>query len=61
MTKKEETKPTLCYSYEVTMVIQIFAETEESAKDKLDSDGGFVSRRSIVLKDTVPLYSGEEI
>ena len=61
MTKKEETKPTLCYSYEVTMVVQVFAEDEEAAKIKLNSDGGHVSRRSIVLRDAVTLYSGEEL
>ena len=57
---KEKTKPTTCYSYEVTMVVQIMAENEEAAKEKLDKDGGFVSSRIVVLKDAVPLYSGEE-
>jgi hypothetical protein len=61
MTKKEEeAKQTNCYSYEVVMVVQIFAEDEDSARTKLDSEGGFVSKRSIKLKDAVPLYSGEE-
>ena len=55
-----EKKPTVCYSYEVTMVVQIFAEDEESAKEKLDKDGGFVSKRDVVLKDAITLYSGEE-
>jgi hypothetical protein len=61
MTKKEEeAKQTMCYSFEVAMVVQIFAEDEASAKTKLDSEGGFVSKRSITLKDAVPLYSGEK-
>ena len=55
-----EKKPTVCYSYEVTMVVQVFAEDEESAKEKLDKDGGFVSKRDVVLKDAITLYSGEE-
>ena len=55
-----EKKPTICYSYEVTMVVQIMAENEESAKEKLDKDGGFVSKRDVVLKDAITLYSGEE-
>jgi hypothetical protein len=57
---EEKEKPTICYSYEVTMVVQIMAESEEAAKEKLDKDGGFVSKRAVVLKDAVPLYSGEE-
>ena len=55
-----EKKPTICYSYEVTMVVQIMAENEESAKEKLDKDGGFVSTRDVILKDAITLYSGEE-
>jgi hypothetical protein len=43
------------------MVVQVFAEDEEAAKIKLNSDGGHVSRRSIVLRDAVTLYSGEEL
>ena len=61
MSKTEtEQKPTSCYSYEVTMVVQIMAEDEEAAKEKLDKDGGFVSNRTVILKDAVALYSGEE-
>ena len=54
------TNPTSCYSYEVTMVVQIMAENEEAAKEKLDKDGGFVSSRKVELKDAIALYSGEE-
>jgi len=54
----EEKKATVCYSYEVKMVVQIFAENEEAAKEKLDKDGGFVSNREVALKDAVTLYSG---
>lgn len=52
--------PTSCYSYQVTMVVQVMAENEEAAKEKLDKDGGFVSSRNVELKDAVALYSGEE-
>lgn len=57
---ESEKKQTVCYSYEVTMIVQIFAEDEEAAKEKLDKDGGFVSNRSVVLRDAVTLYSGED-
>lgn len=60
MSKEDKkTKPTVCYSYEITMVVQVFAEDEEAAKDKLDKEGGFVSSRLVELKDAVALYSGE--
>ena len=55
----EDRAATVCYSYEVTMVVQVFAENEEAAKDKLDKDGGFVSSRKVLLKDAITLYSGE--
>lgn len=67
MTEKEkeltikEKKPTICYSYEVNMIIQIFAEDEDSAREKLDKEGGFVSNRVVTLKDAVTLYNGETL
>lgn len=61
----EGTKPqyreTKCFSYEVTMVIQILAETEEAARQHLDSQGGFVSRREVTLKDAVSVFSGQQV
>ena len=55
----EDRAATVCYSYEVTMVVQVFAENEEAAKEKLDKDGGFVSSRKVLLKDAITLYNGE--
>lgn len=49
---------TNCYTYEVTMLIQVLAEDEESAQAKLDKDGGYVTKRETVLKGTISLYSG---
>ena len=50
---------THCYTYEVNMVIQVFARNEAEAKEKLDREGGYISKRNATLKDTVLLYSGE--
>ena len=55
----EKDNPTICYSYEVRMVVQVMSDSEEAAKAKLDKDGGFVSNREVILKDAVTLYSGE--
>jgi hypothetical protein len=49
---------TNCYTYEVKMIIQILAKNEETAKEKLDKDGGYVTKRDVDLKDTISLYSG---
>jgi hypothetical protein len=49
---------TNCYTYEVTMLIQVLAEDEDGAQAKLDKDGGYVTKRETVLKDTISLYSG---
>ena len=62
MTTKDETiKETSCYSYEVLMVIQVLAENKESADEKLDKDGGYVSKRQVTLKDVSPLYNGTDL
>lgn len=53
-----DVKETSCYSYEVLMVIQVLAENKESANEKLDKDGGYVSKRQVLLKDVSPLYNG---
>jgi hypothetical protein len=50
---------THCYTYEVNMIIQVFARSEEEAKEKLDREGGYISKRVVELKDAVRLYSGE--
>jgi len=55
MTKAEATN---CYTYEVKMLIQVLAEDEETASAKLDRDGGYITKREVVLKDTISLYSG---
>jgi hypothetical protein len=49
---------TNCYTYEVKMIIQVLAKDEETAKDKLDKDGGYVTKRDVQLKDSISLYSG---
>jgi hypothetical protein len=49
---------TNCYTYEVKMIIQILAKDEETAREKLDKDGGYVTKRDVELKDTISLYSG---
>jgi hypothetical protein len=49
-------KDTSCYTYEVTMIVQVLAPTREIANEKLDRDGGYVSKRDIVFKNSTLLY-----
>jgi hypothetical protein len=61
MTEKEEKdimdlSETYCYTYEVTMVVQIIAPNKEIADARLDKDGGYVSKREVKFVDSVFLY-----
>lgn len=56
--KKEETI-TSCYTYEVTVVVQVLASNKEEANEKLEREGGFISKREVIFRDAVTLYSGE--
>ena len=58
-TKTKEKDSTKCYTYVVTMVIQVLAENEQSAKEKLDKEGGYVTNRVTNLVDAISLYNGE--
>jgi hypothetical protein len=49
-------RDTSCYTYEVVMVVQILASTKEIADEKLDRDGGYISKRDVVFKNSTLLY-----
>jgi hypothetical protein len=54
--KKEEEKETICYTYEVKMVIQVFADSIENANEKLEKEGGYVSSRRVSLLNKNTVY-----
>lgn len=56
----KETKPAKkeLFSYKVEMIVHVFADNEPQAKEKLDSEGGFVSKRETFLLDKTELPSG---
>jgi hypothetical protein len=60
MPDKVERKETSCFTYEVVMIIQVFAEDKEAADDLLEQSGGYISYRSVTFKDKIEVYSGEE-
>ena len=53
---KDMYKDTSCYTYEVTMLVQILAPSKEIADAKLDKDGGYVSKRDVRFDHSVLLY-----
>jgi hypothetical protein len=59
VTKIKETKPTQCFSYEVTMLVHIIADDEATAKSQLDEKGGIVTKREVKLLNATALY-GED-
>ena len=54
----DKIEDTSCYSYKVEMIVQVFAENEETARMQLDDKGGYVTSRKVKLMDSVPLFNG---
>ena len=60
-TKKDEgILNTTAFTYEVKMIVQVLAEDEKSARQRLDDQGGYVTSREVKLKDSVSLFNGKE-
>ena len=54
----DKIEDTVCFSYKVEMIVQVFAADEESARMQLDDKGGYVTTRKVGLMDSVPIYNG---
>jgi hypothetical protein len=57
---KNEEKETICFTYEVKMVVQVFAENLEQANEKLEKEGGYVSSRKVSLLNKNSVFSGSD-
>jgi hypothetical protein len=53
---KREENQTVCYTYDVRMTVQVFAENLETANEKLNGEGGYVSSRIVTLLNTNTVY-----
>ena len=53
--ESKEQKETKVFTYEVKMIVSVFDTDEKSAQDKLDREGGYVSKRDIILLDAQPI------
>jgi hypothetical protein len=61
MTKVKDTKTNLdtkVYSIEVKLTVQILAENEKDALERLDANGGYVTKREVEVVNSIPLNSG---
>jgi hypothetical protein len=56
---KREENQTVCYTYDVNMTIQVFAENLEAANHKLDAEGGYISSRTVKLVNTNTVYESK--
>lgn len=59
MGKKEE-KKTAVYSYQVTMLVHIIADTADEARTKLDEQGGIMTAREVEFLHRAPLFGEKE-
>jgi hypothetical protein len=58
--KKKDTKTNLdtkVYSIEVKLTVQILAENEKDALERLDANGGYVTKREVEITNAIPLNS----
>jgi hypothetical protein len=53
---KDMYKDTSCYTYKVTMLIQVLAPGKDVADAKLDQDGGYISKRDVEFQYSTLLY-----
>lgn len=51
---------TSAFTFQVVMLVQVIADGEQQAKEKLDRDGGYVTKREVELRDSYVLYNGEK-
>ena len=54
---KVNANKTKCFSYEVTMLVHVIANSELEAKNDLDEKGGIVSKREVKLLNSVELFA----
>jgi hypothetical protein len=58
--EQAETSSKSMFTYSVSMIVSVFAEDEEKARASLNENGGFVSHRTVELKDAVEIYNPDE-
>jgi len=54
---KSKAPVTEVFTFRVEMIVQVFAESENMAKEKLDKEGGYITTRETELLDSVVLHN----
>ena len=49
-----------CFTYEVKMIVHVFAENLQEADSKLDKEGGYISSRKASLLNEKVILTGSE-
>ena len=49
-----------CFTYEVKMIVHVFAENLQEADSKLDKEGGYISSRKVSLLNEKVILTGSE-
>jgi hypothetical protein len=57
---KINNEPKSMFTYSVNMIVSVFADDEDAAQKQLDENGGFVSHRTVELRDAVQIYVPKE-
>jgi hypothetical protein len=57
VTPIKDTPISKVFTYQVNMIIQIFAEDEDMAKAKLDKEGGYITKRDLELLNVAVLHN----
>lgn len=57
--KQNKTDTTTCYTYEVRMIVQVLATDEKTAKEQLDAQGGYLTKRDVNLVNSIKLPNGD--
>lgn len=57
---KKNEKVIQVFSFEVTMLVHIVADSEANAKNQLDEKGGIMTERNVKLLNSTVLYGEKE-
>ena len=57
VTPIKDTPISKVFTFQVNMVVQIFAEDEDMAKGKLDKEGGYITKRDLERLNVAVLHN----
>lgn len=57
---KAKPESTQCFTFKVTMLVQMLGDDAVKAQEALDSQGGYMTSRNVELVSTVEVFNGLE-